>query len=101
MSIRVLPSLLLALATINATGGCYNLDGKPTREGAMVGSIELAVRRHGTDPPKRWRLRRVLDLLITAIAVAVSLAVVPLLLFVFALCVAFEHVRQYFGDRRR
>jgi hypothetical protein len=67
----------------------------------MVGSIELAQRPHRTDPPKRWRLRRALDLLITATAVAISLVIVPLLLFVFALCVAFEHVRQYFGDRRR
>ena len=67
----------------------------------MAGSIELAVRRHRTDPPKRWRLRRVLDLLVTATAVAISLVIVPLLLLVFALCIAFEHVRQYFGDRRR
>ena len=66
----------------------------------MAGSFELAERPHRTDPPKRWRLRRALDLLVTAIAVAISLAIVPLLLFVFALCVAFEHVRQYFGDRR-
>jgi hypothetical protein len=67
----------------------------------MVGSIELAERPHRTDPPKRWRLRRALDLLITATAVAISLVIVPLLLFVFALGLAFEHVRQYFGDRHR
>jgi hypothetical protein len=67
----------------------------------MVGSFEPAERRHRTDPPKRWRPRRALDLLITAIAVAISLVIVPLLLFVFALCLAFELVRQYFCDRRR
>ena len=67
----------------------------------MVGAFELLQRHHRTDPPKRWRLRRAFDLLITAIAVAISLVVVPLLLIVFALCLAFEHVRQYFGDRIR
>jgi hypothetical protein len=67
----------------------------------MVSAFELAKRHHRTDPPKRWRLRRAFDLLITAIAVAISLVVVPLLLIVFALCLAFEYVRQYFGDRIR
>jgi hypothetical protein len=96
MSIRVLSSLAIG----SATGGCYNLDGRPTGESTMASSFELAERPPRTDQPKRW-LRRALDLLITAAAVAISLAVVPLLLLVFGLCLAFEHVRQHFGDRRR
>jgi hypothetical protein len=67
----------------------------------MVGSFKLAERHHRTGPPKHWRLRRALDLLTIAIAIAISLVIAPLLLFVLALCLAFEHARQYFGDRRR
>jgi hypothetical protein len=94
MSIRV---FLLAIG--NTTAGCYNFNGKPARGCAMVGSFKLAEPYPRTH--SRWRLRHALHLLITAIAVAISLAIVPLLILVFALCFAFEQVRQYFGDRRR